>query len=44
VGEAVRKMGVTDETHCRWCREYDRMRIGEVRRPNGIELDQLILE
>jgi len=32
VGEATRKIGVTDETYYRWRREYGGMRIDEVKR------------
>ena len=32
VGEAARKIGVTEQTYYRWRREYGGMRIGEVTR------------
>jgi len=32
VGEATRKIGVTDETYYRWRREYGGMRIEQVKR------------
>lgn len=32
VGEAARKIGVTEQTHYRWRREYGGMRIDEVKR------------
>ena len=37
VGEAARKMGVTEQTYYRWRREYGGMRIGEVRRLKELE-------
>jgi len=44
VGEAARKIGVTEQIYCRWRREYGGMRIGEVRRSKELELDQHIFE
>ena len=44
VGEATRKIEVSEQTYCRWRREYGGMRIGEVRRLKELELDQLIFE
>ncbi len=32
VGEASRKLGVTEQTYYRWCREYKGMRIEQARR------------
>ncbi len=37
VGEAARKIGVTDETYYRWRREYGGMRIEQVKRLKELE-------
>ena len=43
VGEAARKIGVTEQTYYRWPREYGGMRIDEVRQPKEPEPGRLII-
>ncbi len=38
IGEAARKLGVTEQTYYRWRREYGGIRIGEVMRLLQLEL------
>ena len=37
VGEASRKIGVTEQTYYRWCREYGGMRVEQARRLKDLE-------
>ena len=43
VGEAARKIGITEQTYYRWRREYDGMRIEQVIRSKELELVSLFL-
>ena len=43
VGEAARKIGVTEQTYYRWRREYGGMRIDEVKQPKKPEPGRLII-
>ena len=44
VGEAARKIGVTEQTYYRWRREYGGMRIGEVKRLKQLEKENTRLK
>ena len=44
VGEAARKIGVTDMTYYRWRREYGGMRIEQVKRLKEIEKENIRLK
>ena len=44
VGEAARKLGVTEQTYFHWRREYGGIRIGEIKQPKEPDLGRLILE
>lgn len=37
VGEVVRKMGVSEQTFCRWKKQYAGMGVGEIRRLRQLE-------
>jgi len=37
VGEAGRKMEITDEICYRWCKEYSGIRMKQTKRPNDLE-------
>ena len=37
VGEASKKMGVTEQTYYRWCREYGGMRVEQAKRLKELE-------
>jgi transposase-like protein len=37
VGEAARKLGITDQTYCRWRREYGGLRTDQARRLKELE-------
>jgi len=37
IGEASRKIGVTEQTYYRWRKEYGGMRIGQAKRLNELE-------
>ena len=43
VGEAARKIGVTEQTYYRWRREYGGIRIGEVTRFIELEPDRITI-
>ena len=43
VGEAARKIGVTEQTYYRWCIEYGGMRIDEAKQHKKPELGRLIV-
>ena len=42
IGEAARKIGVTEQTYYRWRREYGSMRIGEVERFIELEPGRIV--
>ncbi len=44
VGEAARKIGVTEQTYYRWRREYGRMRIEQVKRLKQLEKENTRLK
>ena len=44
IGEAARKIGVTDVTYYRWRREYGGMRIDEVKRLKELEKENTLLK
>jgi len=44
VGEAARKIGVTDMTYYRWRREYGGMRIEQVKRLKQLEKENIVGE
>ncbi len=44
VGEAARKIGVTEQTYYRWRREYGGMRIDEVKRLKELEKENARLK
>jgi len=44
VGEAARKIGVTEQTYYRWHREYGGMRIEQVRRLKQLEKENARLK
>ncbi len=44
IGEAARKIGVTDMTYYRWRREYGGMRIDEVKRLKELEKENTRLK
>ena len=44
VGEATRKIGVTEQTYYRWRREYGGMRIEQVKRLKGLETENARLK
>ncbi len=44
VGEAARKIGVTEQTYYRWRREYGGMRIEQVRRLKQLEKENARLK
>jgi transposase-like protein len=44
IGEAARKIGVTDMTYYRWRREYGGMRIEQVKRLKGLEKENARLK
>ncbi len=44
VGEAARKIGVTEQTYYRWRREYGGMRIDEVKRLKELEKENTRLK
>ncbi len=44
IGEAARKIGVTDETYYRWRREYGGMRIEQVKRLKQLEKENARLK
>tara|TARA_Y100000031_G_C8027574_1_gene295594 strand:+ start:75 stop:362 length:288 start_codon:yes stop_codon:yes gene_type:complete len=44
VGEAARKIEVTEQTYYRWRREYGGMRIGEVKRLKELEKENTRLK
>ena len=44
VGEATRKIGITEQTYYRWRREYGGMRIEQVKRFKELEKDNAILK
>jgi len=44
VGEAARKIGVTDETYYRWRREYGGMRINEVEQARNLSRIDLLFQ
>ncbi len=44
VGEAARKIGVTDETYYRWRREYGGMRIEKAKRLKQLEKENARLK
>ena len=44
VGEAARKIGVTEQTYYRWRREYGGMRIEEVKRLKELEKENARLK
>ena len=44
VGEAVRKIGVTEQTYSRWRREYGGMRIEQVKRLKELEKENTRLK
>jgi len=44
VGEAVRKIGVTEQTYYRWRREYGGMRIEQVKRLKELEKENTRLK
>jgi len=37
VGEVSRKLGITEQTYCRWRREYGGMRVDQARRLKELE-------
>ena len=43
IGEAARKIGVTEQTYYRWRREYSGMRIEQAKRLKELELARIIL-
>ncbi|MCK4418349.1 transposase [Candidatus Aerophobetes bacterium] len=43
VGEAARKIGVTEQTYYRWRREYSGMRIDQVIKSKELQLASLFL-
>ena len=44
IGEAARKIGVTEQTYYRWRREYGRMRIEQVKRLKQLEKENTRLK
>ena len=44
VGEATRKIGITEQTYYRWRKEYGGMRIEQVKRFKELEKDNAILK
>ena len=44
IGEAARKIGVTEQTYYRWRREYGGMRIDEVKRLKELEKENTRLK
>ncbi len=44
VGEASRKIGVREQTHYRWRRRYDGMRIGKAKQPKELEPGRLVVQ
>jgi len=44
VGEASRKLGVTEQTYYRWRREYGGMRVEQARRLKAIEKENVRLK
>ena len=44
VGEAARKIEVTEQTYYRWRREYDGMRIDEIKRLKDLEKENTRLK
>jgi len=44
VGEATRKIGVTEQTYYRWRREYGGMRIEQVKRLRELEKENMRLK
>ncbi len=43
MGEAVRRIEVSEQTQYHWQRQYRGMRIGEITQPKEPELDRLII-
>ena len=43
IGEAARKIGVTEQTYYRWRREYSGMRIEQAKRLKELDLARIIL-
>jgi transposase-like protein len=39
IGEATRKLGVSEQTYCRWRKEYGRMRVDQPRRLKELETE-----
>jgi putative transposase len=39
IGEAIRKLGVSEQTYYRWRKEYGGMRVDQARRLKGLETE-----
>jgi len=39
IGEAIRKLGVSEQTYCRWRKEYGGMRVDQARRLKELEVE-----
>ncbi len=44
IGEAARKLGVTEQTYYRWRREYGGIRIGKAKQPKELEPGRLVVQ
>ena len=44
IGEASRKIGVTEQTYCRWRKEYGGMRVEQAKKLKGLEKENAQLK
>jgi len=44
ISEAIRKIGVTEQTYYRWCKEYGGLRIEQAKKLNSLEKEKTRLK